>query len=99
MANASKHHFGAGSQGKGSGVGAMTDPQDDLIEPNMILSNRDKSQHSGQRGLDSKLVQVEQLQDNPANRDVDIPEDSQGNVTGLSGPMSDTSSDKTSVGS
>jgi len=75
----------------------MTDPQENLIEPNMVLSNRDKSRHSSQRGLDSKLVQVEQLQENPANREVDPPDGAEGNVTGLSGPMSDTSSDKSSI--
>src|SRR5436853_5639241 len=35
---------------------------------NMILSNRDKSEHSDQRGIDSKYVQSEQLQDHAANR-------------------------------
>jgi len=97
MANASKHHIGAASHGKGSGVGGMTDPQDDLIEPNMILSNRDKSRHSDQRGLDSKAVQTDQLQDNPANHDPGIPDDADGNVTGLTGAMSDTSGEKSSL--
>lgn len=91
MANANKHHIGPGSQGKGSGVGGMTDIPDDLIEPNMVLSNRDKSRHSAERGLDSKAVQVEQLQDNPANHDIDQPGDEAG---ATSRPGSDEGSDR-----
>jgi hypothetical protein len=34
----------------------------------MVLSNRDKSRHSKQRGLDGKSAQTEQLQDHAANR-------------------------------
>jgi hypothetical protein len=34
----------------------------------MVLSNRDKSQHSDQRGMDSKHIQSEQFQDHSANR-------------------------------
>lgn len=69
MANAGKTHMGVGSQGKGAGVGGMTDPQDDLIGDNTVLSNRDKSRHTDERGLDGKAVQSDQFQDNPANRD------------------------------
>ena len=68
MANANRKRMGAGSQGKGSGAGAVTEASKDQIEENAVLSNRDKAQHSGQRGLDSKHVQNEQLQDQPANR-------------------------------
>jgi hypothetical protein len=68
MAKASKKRMGAGSQGKGDGSGAMTDVPKEVIPENAILSNRDKSQHSGERGLDSKTIQNEQLQDQPANR-------------------------------
>ena len=68
MANADKKHFGHGAQGKGAGVGAMTTTHKDLIEENMVLSNRDKSQHSRERGLDSKEIQTEQYQDHSANR-------------------------------
>ncbi len=68
MATASKKHMGAGDEGKGSGTGAMTDIQKDKIEENMVLSNRDKAQHSPQRGLDSKHVQSEQYQDAADNR-------------------------------
>jgi hypothetical protein len=34
----------------------------------MVLSNRDKSQHSDQRGMDGKHIQSEQLQDHASNR-------------------------------
>lgn len=68
MAHASKKHMGAGAQGKSDGSGALTDALKEQIPENMVLSNRDKSRHSGQRGLDSKQVQNEQMQDHPANR-------------------------------
>jgi len=68
MANASKKHMGPGAQGKGDGTGANTDIPKDMIEENMILSNRDKSRHSDERGLDSKQVQTEQFQDHAGNR-------------------------------
>ncbi len=72
MAKASKKHMGPGSQGKSDGTGAMTEISKDQIEENAVLSNRDKSQHPRERGLDSKQIQNEQFQDQPANR---IPED------------------------
>jgi hypothetical protein len=68
MANASKKHMGAGTQGKSSGTGAMTDLPKDLLEENMVLSNRDKSVHSDERGLDTKAIQTEQFQDHSENR-------------------------------
>jgi hypothetical protein len=68
MANASRNHMGAGAQGKHAGNGAMTDLPADLVEENMVLSNRDKAQHSAERGLDGKATQVEQFQDTSANR-------------------------------
>jgi hypothetical protein len=63
-------HLGPRSRqhGKGAGVGAMTDLQTDLLSENMVLSNRDKTQHTGERGADSKWVQTEQLQDHVANK-------------------------------
>lgn len=99
MANASKHHIGAGSQGKGAGVGGMTNLQDELVGENEVLSNRDKSRHSGERGLDSKTVQVEQYQDSAASHEIadTEPGEATGNTTGLTGPMSDTSSEQSSV--
>ena len=63
-----KNTMGRGAQGKGDGSGAMTTLPDGLVGENMILSNRDKSQHSSARGLDSKAIQTEQHQDHAANR-------------------------------
>ncbi|MBW9117709.1 hypothetical protein JNB88_29250 [Rhizobium cauense] len=71
MANADKKHIGAGSQGKGAGSGAMTDLPEDTLPENMVLSNRDKAQHSQDRGLDGKAVQTEQYHDHAANRQED----------------------------
>jgi hypothetical protein len=68
MANASRKHMGAGSQGKGDGSGADTQLPREKVGENDILSNRDKAQHGEERGLDSKHVQNEQRQDHSANR-------------------------------
>jgi len=68
MAHASKKHIGAGSTGKGDGSGALTDMPENAVPENMALSNRDKKTHPDGRGLDSKRVQTEQLQDHAANR-------------------------------
>ena len=68
MANASKKHIGAAAQTKGAGSGANTETAGGGIGPNAVLSNRDKKQHSKLRGLDSKFVQAEQLQDTEANQ-------------------------------
>ena len=70
MANADRKHHGPGVKGKGDGTGAMTDMPADLPE-NAVLSNRDKQQHSEERGLDSKNVQNEQRHDHAANRQPD----------------------------
>ncbi|RUT80775.1 MULTISPECIES: hypothetical protein [unclassified Mesorhizobium] len=40
----------------------------DKLEENKVLSNRDKAQHSKERGLDSRQVATEQHQDHAANR-------------------------------
>jgi hypothetical protein len=69
MANADRKHMGSGAHGKGDGSGAMTEIDQGVIPENMVLSNRDKAQHSRERGLDSKTVQTEQLHDHAANRD------------------------------
>lgn len=71
MANASRNSIGKGVQGKGAGVGAMTEAPEDMIEENMTLSNRDKSQHPKERGLDSRGVKNDQRQDHMSNRRVD----------------------------
>jgi hypothetical protein len=68
MAQASKKHFGKGSQGKSSGEGAMTEVPEDTIPENRVLSNRDKAQHSRERGADGKRIQIEQYHDHAANR-------------------------------
>ena len=93
MANASRNHMGPASHGKGSGSGAMTELPEGVLEENMVLSNRDKSLHSAERGLDSRTVQTEQYHDHSANRrnfGADLEPES-GNASGLTGPMSDTS--------
>jgi hypothetical protein len=75
----------------------MTNLQDDVLGENDVLSNRDKSRHTDQRGLDSKTVQVEQFQDTVANHETDAEATAEpANTSGLSGPMSDTSSDNSS---
>jgi len=71
MANASKKHMSPSGQGKGTGAGATTDLPAGAIGDNMVLSNRDKSRHSDARGLDSKAVQTEQMQDHAANHNPD----------------------------
>lgn len=68
MARADRKRMGVGARGKGSGSGATTMIQKDMIEENMVLSNRDKKQYPEERGYDSKEVQTEQYQDHPANR-------------------------------
>ncbi|MBW9063068.1 hypothetical protein JNB71_07030 [Rhizobium herbae] len=68
MANANKKHAGAGSQGKADGSGAMSETSDATLPPNTVLSNRDKAQHTKERGQDGKNIQTEQRQDHAANR-------------------------------
>jgi hypothetical protein len=67
MANAGKH-MGPGAQGKRSGTGALTELPEGMLEENMVLSNRDKSRHTDQRGLDSATVQTEQYHDHVGNQ-------------------------------
>lgn len=79
MAHASRKHFGPGAQGKGDGTGAMSTADPSGIPDNMVLKNRDKAQHSDERGLDSRQVQTEQYRDHANNRRVedmesDVPE-------------------------
>jgi hypothetical protein len=64
-----KKHFGAGHKGKGDGSGAMSDVAPERVPDSMVLSNRNKSEHSKMRGQDSKNIETEQLRDNAANRD------------------------------
>jgi hypothetical protein len=67
MATASKKHVGAGTRGKRDGTGAMS--TDASMPENRILANRDKKQHSEERGQDSKWLQTEQLHDHELNQD------------------------------
>ena len=69
MANASSKKFGAGQQdqGKGDGSGGMAPLEPDAPLPVEVLSNRDTSRHSDQRGLDSRHVQTEQGHDSVAS--------------------------------
>jgi len=60
--------MGPATQGKGTGTGAMAELPEGVLEENMVLSNRDKSRHSDERGLDSKTVQTEQYHDHVGNR-------------------------------
>lgn len=68
MAHAGKKHFPGGSKGKGDASGAATSLDESRIGENTVLSNRDKAQHSRQRGLDSRNVQTEQYRDHVSNR-------------------------------
>ncbi len=70
----SKTHFRSGMHGKGTGTGAMSEIPKDMIGDNMVLSNRDKKQHSDIRGMDGKSIQTEQYQDHSANRLGEKPE-------------------------
>ncbi|TPN51306.1 MULTISPECIES: hypothetical protein [unclassified Mesorhizobium] len=72
MAFGGKKHMGRGSQGKGSGTGAKTEVPKDMLGENDVLSNRDKKQHTKQRGLDSNRTKSDQYQDHAGNR---LPED------------------------
>jgi hypothetical protein len=104
MANASKHHIGPAAKGKRDGSGAMTELPEGVLEENMVLSNRDKSRHSDERGLDGKTIQTEQFQDHVgARRNFDQMGD-QGpgslgsdNASGQSAPMSDASGEDGSL--
>ena len=68
MARGSRRHIGAGSRGKGTGAGGMSDPDSALLSENAVLSNRDKAEHGKIRGRDGKWIETEQLQDHAANR-------------------------------
>lgn len=68
MAKADRKHHGPAVQGKGDGTGAMTDFDEAQIPANAVLSNRDKSRHSDDRGLDGKAVLTAQMQDHAAAR-------------------------------
>lgn len=69
MANASSKKFGAGQQdqGKGDGTGGLSPMEPETVLPVEVLSNRDTSRHSDQRGLDSRHVKNEQGHEHIAN--------------------------------
>ena len=80
----------------------MTDLPDGILEENMVLSNRDKSRHSDERGLDSKMVQTEQYQDHAANREIEpdaIESGVSGNTSGLAGTKTNVSGSQSSLAS
>lgn len=54
--------------GKGGPGSARTVDADAEMGPNQVLSNRDKQQHSKERGQDSKAIETEQLQDSESNQ-------------------------------
>jgi hypothetical protein len=63
MTKGDRKHVGSGTQGKGAGAGAMADLASEDVEENIVLSNRDKQQHTKERGQDSKRIQSEQHND------------------------------------
>ena len=74
MADASRKGYGPGQQdqAKGVGSGGMSPADLPSTPKTEILSNRDTQQHSDERGLDSRNVQNEQLQDHSGARDHDV---------------------------
>jgi hypothetical protein len=71
---------------------------DGRLGENMVLSNRDKSQHSDTRGLDGKAVQADQYQDHVANRLVDVSGTIEtGNSSAGSGPLTEQSGNDSSL--
>ena len=100
MAKADRHSMGPGAQGKGDGSGAMTELPEGVLGENDVLSNRDKSRHTDERGLDSRHVQTEQYHDHVGARqgDTDADADSDAaNTSGASGPMTDGSGEESSL--
>lgn len=61
VGNGSKTHFRSGMHGKGNGTGAFAKISKEKIGDNMVLSNRDKAQHSDLRGMDGKSIQTEKI--------------------------------------
>nr|WP_152095329.1 hypothetical protein [Rhizobium dioscoreae] len=68
MAHAGKKQFSRGSKGRGDASGAATTLEEGKVGENAVLSNREKAQHSRERGLDSRDVQTEQYHDHVSNR-------------------------------
>lgn len=98
MAKADRHSMGPGAQGKGDGTGAMTELPEGMLGENEVLSNRDKSRHSDERGLDSRHVQTEQYHDHVGARQTGNRTGGEAtNSSGLAGPMTNTSGDTSSL--
>ena len=93
MANASKKKIGVGSQGKLDGTGAMTVLSDGVLPENMVLSNRDKALHSGERGLDSRQVQTDQFHDHVGARRDFEPDDNLRTSSDPLGPQGNVGSE------
>ncbi|SFK30319.1 hypothetical protein [Methylorubrum salsuginis] len=96
MAKADRHSMGPGAQGKGDGTGAMTELPEGMLGENAVLSNRDKSRHSDERGLDSRNVQTEQYHDHVGARQGDADAE-EANTSGAPGRMTDGSGDESGL--
>ncbi|ALN72404.1 hypothetical protein [Aureimonas sp. AU20] len=59
------------SAGQTSGTGAMTELQDEKVNKNQILSNRDKAQRDESFGLDSRGTKIDEYKDVPSNKRTD----------------------------
>ncbi|WP_232630175.1 hypothetical protein [Methylobacterium sp. Leaf118] len=57
-----------GGKGKRDGSGAMTERPEGVLGENQVLSNRDKSQPTNERGLDRRNIQIEQDHDHAGAR-------------------------------
>ncbi|MFG5120151.1 hypothetical protein [Methylorubrum sp. POS3] len=98
MAKADRHSMGPGTQGKGDGSGAMTELPEGVLGENQVLSNRDKSRHSDERGLDSRHVQTEQYHDHVGARRTDEDSDAgAANASGPTGPSTNSSGEASSL--
>ncbi|WP_342151072.1 hypothetical protein [Methylorubrum sp. SB2] len=96
MAKADRHSMGPGTQGKGDGSGAMTELPEGVLGENDVLSNRGKSRHTDERGLDSRNIQTEQYHDHVGARQTDADSDA-ANTSSASGPMTDGSGEESSL--
>jgi hypothetical protein len=56
------------SAGQTSGTGAMTELEDEKVNKNQILSNRDKAQRDESFGLDSRGTKIDEYKDVPSNK-------------------------------
>lgn len=54
--------------GQSSGTGAITELEDEKVQKNDILSNRDKARRPPNQSLDGKSVEIDEYKDVPSNR-------------------------------